>query len=106
MIKQDDVHDSGRSAHQRNLNSLMIRRITEKVLSDDDCWEFQCYIEECGYTVDMVNTEYLGFLTFSIQNDYSLEKLVEIVNKFFEKYGVAKAQVHRQGESSKRNRHV
>ena len=105
-ICEDDINDSGCCTHQHKYKSISIPSITEWMLHDDDCWSFQIHMEDAGYATDLANTEYMGYLIFSIQEDYNVKRLCEIINSFFEKYGVAKISVHRQGKSGKGHRDV
>jgi len=61
-------------------DNVSVEKITEKLIPDDACFAFSCFLEENGIKNDYLVTDSLGYLTFHCKVDLSDEDLVNGIN--------------------------
>jgi len=80
IITIDDISRSAWLQQGYNWDSISIEKITEKILADEDCYNFSRNLEDNGVVNDYINTEYMGYLIFHCLVTLSNEDLVNGIN--------------------------
>ena len=61
-----------------------ISKINSRVISNLKVVNLEDFIKDNGFFSDMFNIEYLGYLTGRVKGNMTKEKLITLINKYFE----------------------